>query len=136
MIETALVYIYSVSPAREFVGCGALVEGGYVATCRHVWRDATAETGKPSEVEIEFPFGKKETAGVAPARRARLADACGEAEDSAPDLVLLGLVAPHSIPTGVMMLNPATRDRSEVGLGRAQYIFGIATTLQHGRWRH
>jgi tetratricopeptide (TPR) repeat protein len=70
-------------------------------------------------VEIEFPFGKKETAGVAPARRTRLADACGEAEDSAPDLVLLGLVAPHSIPGGVMMLNPATRDRSEVGLGRA-----------------
>jgi hypothetical protein len=96
MIETALVYIYSVSPAREFVGCGALVEGGYIATCRHVWRDATAETGKPSEVEIEFPFGKKETAGVAPARRARLADSCGEAEDSAPDLVCWG--SSHLIP--------------------------------------
>jgi hypothetical protein len=88
MIQTALVYIYSVSTTREFVGCGALVEGGYIATCRHVWRDATAfengETGKSFEVEIEFPFGKKETAGVAPARRARLADACGEAEDFAP----------------------------------------------------
>jgi hypothetical protein len=41
MIEQALVYIYSMNPARRFIGCGALVEGGYVATCRHVWRMAT-----------------------------------------------------------------------------------------------
>ncbi len=33
MIEQALVYLYSVQPTRRFVGCGVLVEGGYVATC-------------------------------------------------------------------------------------------------------
>src|ERR1700732_3896296 len=59
MIETGLVYIYSISPARNFKGCGTLLDGGYVATCRHVWRIA-APDGQPSsnelpEVEIEFP---------------------------------------------------------------------------------
>jgi tetratricopeptide (TPR) repeat protein len=126
MIETGLVYIYSISPARDFVGCGALVEGGYIATCRHVWCNAidpeNEVPGEPSEVEIVFPFGAKETARdggklTAPSRRARLADACGESEDSAPDLVLLELVAPLSKPGGVMLLHPAVR--IEVGPGRA-----------------
>jgi hypothetical protein len=93
MIETGLVYIYSVSPARAFKGCGALIEGGYVATCRHVWRIA-APAGQPPEVEpeveIEFPFGTKEKVGggdkyVAPARRARLADPCEVLDGTAPE---------------------------------------------------
>jgi tetratricopeptide (TPR) repeat protein len=126
MIETGLVYIYSVSPARNFVGCGALIEGGYIATCRHVWRDAidpeNEVTGEPPEVEIVFPFGAKEKASdggklTAPSRRARLADACGESEDSAPDLVLLQLIAPLSVPDGVLKLHPAVG--LEVGPGRA-----------------
>src|SRR3954471_24074248 len=36
VIESALIYIHALPPAKRFVGCGALVEGGYVATCRHV----------------------------------------------------------------------------------------------------
>ena len=111
MIETALVYIYSVSPAPEFVGCGALVEGGYIATCRHVWRDATAETGEPPEVEIEFPFA--EDNGVA--CRARLADVCGGLDARAPDLVLL---KPDSIPGGVMTLQLARDPEFETGPGQ------------------
>jgi hypothetical protein len=43
MIEQSLVYIHSTTPAPRFVGCGTLVEGGYVATCRHVWRMAVGE---------------------------------------------------------------------------------------------
>jgi hypothetical protein len=127
MIETGLVYIYSVSPARAFKGCGALLEGGYIATCRHVWRIA-APAGQPPEVEpeveIEFPFGTKEKVGggdkyVAPARRARLADACVVLDGTAPDLVFLTLVEPRSQPSGVMWLQPAAHDRFETGAGFA-----------------
>ena len=73
-IETGLVYIYSVAPARAFIGCGALIEGGYIATCRHVWHGAKTR-GSP-EVEIEFPAA--EVDGIP--CRAGLADACGGAK--------------------------------------------------------
>jgi hypothetical protein len=106
MIETGIVYIYSSSPARHFVGCGALLEGGYVATCRHVWRIA-APTGQPPneppEVEIVFPFARDR--GVS-TRRAGLADACEEPDGAAPDLVLL---KPDTIPSGAMSLQLATK---------------------------
>jgi Trypsin-like peptidase domain len=128
MIETGLVYIYSVSPARVFKGCGALIEGGYMATCRHVWRIAAPAgqppSNEPAEVEIEFPFGAKEKAGdgdkyVVPARRARLADACKVVDGTAPDLVFLALVEPRSQPNGVMWLQPAAHERFETGAGFA-----------------
>jgi hypothetical protein len=121
MIETGLVYIYSISPARAFKGCGALIEGGYIATCRHVWPIA-APAGQAPEVEIEFPFGTKEKAGdkyVIPARKARLADACEVLDGTASDLVFLALVEPHSQPNGVMWLQPAAHERFETGAGFA-----------------
>ncbi|HMF06281.1 MAG TPA: hypothetical protein VKE72_04630 [Methylocella sp.] len=86
MIETALVYIYSAG--SDFIGCGALVEGGYIATCRHVWRDAIADSAESSEspqVVIEFPFAQESETG----HRAQLEDACDEPGARAPDLVLL-----------------------------------------------
>jgi hypothetical protein len=73
MIETGLVYIYSVPPARAFKGCGALLEGGYVATCRHVW--CKPPSNPPAEVEIEFPR-IKDNQGIAFTSRASLADGC------------------------------------------------------------
>jgi hypothetical protein len=128
MIETGLVYIYSISPARAFKGCGALLEGGYVATCRHVW-DKAVPTGlsppnEPPEVEIEFTFGTKEKADdadmyVVPARRARLADACEVVDGTASDVVFLALVEPHAQPKGVMWLQPAAHERFETGAGFA-----------------
>ncbi len=81
MIETSLVYIFSIEPSRAFLGCGAVVEGGYVATCRHVWRDA----GEPTEVEIEFPFVREN--GVVVKQAAELADSCEGSGDPAPDVV-------------------------------------------------
>ena len=117
MIETGLVYIYSISPARAFKGCGALIEGGYAATCRHVWRDAIArpngETGALAEVEIEFPFVRDKGSSTS---RATVADACEEPEGRAPDLVLL---RPDTIPSPVMTLQLATKERFETGAGRA-----------------
>src|SRR5262249_7608182 len=88
----------------------------------HVWK--AAQSGEPPEVEIVFPYGNKEKsangAKIAPARRFQLADACGESEDSAPDLVLLKVAAPLSIPQGVIMLQLATKELYEVGKGRAR----------------
>jgi hypothetical protein len=88
-ILTGLVYIYSASPTRTFRGCGALIEGGYVATCRHVWRDATTrtngETGAATEVEIQFPYSQDKN-GAAYTSRTVLADACEGPEGPAPDL--------------------------------------------------
>ena len=128
MIETGLVYIYSVSPARAFKGCGALLDGGYIATCRHVWSIAAPAgqqpSSEPAEVEIVFPFGTKEKAGdgdkyVVPARKARLADACELLDGTSPDLVFLALVEPRSQPSGVFPLQPAAHDRFETGAGFA-----------------
>jgi hypothetical protein len=119
MIEQGLVYIHSIKPARRFVGCGALVEGGYVATCRHVWRMATdaaarAEPNQPLNVEVEFPRARQEGGGTV-RRAARLVDACDSAAKPAPDLVLL---LPEEIPTaGVMRLRLASHERFQVDGG-------------------
>lgn len=117
MIETGLVYIYSISPARAFRGCGALIEGGYVATCRHVWRIAAPAgqppSNEPTEVEIEFPFVRDMDISTS---RATFADSCEDAEGKAPDLVLL---LPDTVPSGVMTLQLATKERFETGASRA-----------------
>jgi hypothetical protein len=113
MIKTGLVYINTIRPPRVFHGCGALIEGRYIATCRHVWRNAIAcpngETGEPPEVEIVFPFARDKGASTS---RAMLADACQEPEGQVPDLVLL---KPDTVPSGVMTLQLATEDRFETG---------------------
>src|SRR5258708_24628 len=119
MIEQALVYIYSVNPPRRFIGCGALVEGGYVATCLHVWRMATgaakAEAGGPLRVEVESPRARED--GDPKRRPAQLVDACEGGADPAPDLVLL---LPDEIPAaGVTILRLASHDRFQVGPGYA-----------------
>jgi hypothetical protein len=78
MIETGLVYVYATKPARRFVGCGALVERGFIATCRHVWVTATKgwPDSKPA-VEIEYPHAGANTTAM-------LAAACEEPMDATP----------------------------------------------------
>ncbi len=117
MVETALVYIHRIRPTKTFVGCGVLVAGDCIATCRHVWRDATAAfsdaaDGQP-RVEIEFPQiwqdGARVTSG------ASLADPCRAPPDGPePDLVLL---QPDSVPDGAVRLTPASTERFETGEG-------------------
>jgi len=119
MIEQALVYIYSAKPAQRFVGCGALVEGGYVATCRHVWRMATnaakAEPNGPLRVEVEYPRARPD--GAAVRRPAQLVDACECRTGPSPDLVLL---LPDEIPAaGARILQLASQDKFQVGKGYA-----------------
>ena len=116
-VETGLVYIHRTKPTKRFVGCGALIEGGLIATCRHVWREATniaagSTPEVPLEVELEYPRARE---GGAPFRSpASLADACDDTQiaDPLPDLVLL---QPDQIPSGVMTLQLARQERHEVG---------------------
>jgi hypothetical protein len=120
MIEQGLVYIYSPGPPRVFRGCGALVEGGYVATCRHVWLFATgAAKADPNElacVEVEYPWSRKDD-GTTVRHPARLVEACEAGANPPPDLVLL---RPDEIPNaGVTLLRPACEDRFQVGKGYA-----------------
>ena len=111
MIETALVYIRKADETNEFVGCGTLVEGPYIATCRHVWRDADGE--KNGGVVVEFPRTLDE-AGTAENASASLADACDH-QKPLPDLILLSVT---TLPTGVMALTVAPEERFETGTAR------------------
>jgi hypothetical protein len=112
-IETGLVYIHRLEPTKKFIGCGALIEGPYIATCRHVWRDAT-NAGAVARVEIEFPRAREN--GGAIRSIAHLVDACEQANGDVCDLVLL---EPETVPTGIMALQLARHDRFEVGPGFA-----------------
>ncbi|MDA8051948.1 MAG: trypsin-like peptidase domain-containing protein [Rhodospirillales bacterium] len=114
MIETGLIYIYAPGSQRRFVGCGALVEGSYVATCRHVWESATNGAAEPPAVEIEFPFAHE--GGAAVTSSAGLADECAALGGPPPDLVLL---RPETIPSGVMTLQLAVSEAFETGEGYA-----------------
>ena len=106
MIEGALVYIFAAVPPNPFVGCGAVIEDGLVATCRHVWRDALAQAPDGVAPLVEFPRAK-------PAQRQGLvlADSC-EGDDPPLDLVLL---RPAAIPSGTPVLQLAMEKSLEVG---------------------
>ena len=127
-IETGLVYIHRVSPTKKFIGCGALIEGRYVATCRHVWRDATSG-GKETEVESSIP-GRAKT-GHHPQHRP-IAGFCESPDGNHCDLVLL---EPESIPLDVMVLQLARHDRFEVGPGFAHARLSRADPAQREVWR-
>src|SRR5215472_18245954 len=119
MIEQSLVYIRTANPPRRFVGCGALVEGGYIATCRHVWRMAIENVakGQPAAapvVEIEYPYSWENSARVT--TLGRMADICDGASGPTPDLVLL---TPDFTPHGLIPLPLAPCERFEVGEGYA-----------------
>lgn len=108
MIETALVYIHGNGARNRFFGCGVVVEGSFIATCRHVWRDATGGEEAAGAV-IEFPRSVEE--GKPARRAARLASACdGEARPL--DLVLLQV---EGMPPGVTAVAVASEARFEIG---------------------
>ncbi|HME24965.1 MAG TPA: trypsin-like serine protease [Acetobacteraceae bacterium] len=96
------------------------MQGGYIATCRHVWRDAIAAaagTAEPegSVVEIEYPHCWQGDTTLT--TTASLADPCeAEPDGPRPDLVLL---LPETIPDKVMQLAIAELDRFEIGDGYA-----------------
>jgi tetratricopeptide (TPR) repeat protein len=84
MSITELVHIYHVDAPEQLIGCGAMVEGGYIATCRHVWQDAGGD--KRESVMVAFPYALE---NKKPALRpATLADAC-ETDPDEPDVDLV-----------------------------------------------
>src|SRR5690348_12060076 len=112
MVESALVYIYRIKPTKQFVGCGAVVSGGFIATCRHVWRDAEAAFGDDPEARAEavFPHARKD--GALATSTVLVADRCRPGPDAPePDLVLLEAL---EIPQAVLRLEPASEDRKSV----------------------
>ncbi len=111
LTETALVYIRKADESKSFIGCGAVIEGPYVATCRHVWRDADGEAN--GGVIVEFPLFQRED-GELTQESAQVAYAC-DTESPLPDLVLLGV---ERLPPGVMALSVSPEERFETGAGR------------------
>jgi hypothetical protein len=115
MVETSLVYIHRTRPTKAFVGCGVVLSGDCIATCRHVWLAATASSDDAGEgekrAEVEYAHawqdGAHVTSGVS------LADPCrAEPNGPEPDLVLL---QPDAIPDGVTPVSPASLERYETG---------------------
>ena len=111
MIEYSVVHIYTQEAKPKFVGCGALVDGGFIATCRHVWQDAGG--GAAGEVRVKFPRYKDDQ-GVSIFASASLADACAGHPDKDPDLVLL---RPKQVPPSAMRLSIARAAPFEEGEG-------------------
>ena len=133
MIETALVYIRRADDTKRFVGCGAVVVGDYIATCRHVWRDAAsrADATRPDEdvVIIEYPRERNQATRTT---IAVLADPCPPSgDDPEPDLVLLR--ATNDIPPQVLRLLPASADRFQTG--QASPSRACRAVMRHGRTR-
>ena len=118
MIQKSLVYIYATHPRRTFVGCGAFVEGGYGATCRHVWTTATVKDGDTEkQVEIVFPYHCDPAASVIVGS---LLSDCDLGRGPAPDLLLLSLSA---VPPDIVALQAAADTGRETG--EAQALAGL-----------
>jgi tetratricopeptide (TPR) repeat protein len=130
MIETSLVHIYHIDAPGEFIGCGAMVEGGYIATCRHVWRDAGGDTREA--VTVAFPRSLDDNGDPVRAT-AVLVDACDKDQDGRPpDLVLLRVE--DTFPRG-MELQIARHERFEYGPGFALAVLpsrGLSDELIDG----
>ncbi len=118
MIQKSLAYIHATHPRRTFVGCGAFVEGGYVATCRHVWTTATAKDGgTEKQVEIVFPDHRDPAAS---AIVGSLLSDCDFGRGPAPDPVLL---SPSAVPPDIVALQAAADTARETG--EAQALAGL-----------
>ena len=126
MIETGLVYIRKATPDKTFVGCGALLEGDVIATCKHVWRDAKTnaqpENSISEVVEIHFPYFPTKDGDQR--ITATLADLCDTVEGWPPDLVLL---RPTQVPPNAFRYQLAYSERHEIGNG-----FAYAGTPRRG----
>ncbi|MCA3425106.1 MAG: tetratricopeptide repeat protein, partial [Roseomonas sp.] len=101
MIEESLVYICADAAGKEHIGCGVTIEGGLIATCRHVWRDVGLTP------HVHFPRSNSAEA----LQPLTLADDCQD-EGAPPDCVLL---RPFLMPNGIPQLHLALKDSLETG---------------------
>ncbi len=111
MIDTTLVYIRTADDDNVFIGCGSVVEGPFIVTCRHVWRDAKGDEN--GEVTIVFPRSRDEEGELIPIPGV-LGHSCDEIKPK-PDLVILSLKNPT--PENVDHAGIATSQQFETGNG-------------------
>ena len=114
MIENALVYIHSATESKAFAGCGAIIEGNFIVTCRHVWQEAIGDAAPETGVCIVFPRSKRN--GALAESLGKLHDPCNADEGEENDLVLLRAADP---PDGLVALQIARIERFETGQGIA-----------------
>jgi tetratricopeptide (TPR) repeat protein len=109
----SLIYISELGKPESIIGCGAVIEGPYIATCRHVWRDALGTAN--GLVTVLFPFFRSE-GGATYSVDAAIKD---EFEYHTPplDFVLLGV---NSLPDGLYPSLLATEEAFEVGPATVQ----------------
>ena len=126
MIECALVYIRKNDEARELIGCGTLVEGPYVATCRHVWREADGD--RNGGVVIEF-YRSKNDSSQAHQELVSLLDDCDGTSASRPDLVILnaGKIPP---PHSVFPVTPTRKSSSETATSMLSFPMCLTTVCR------
>lgn len=118
-IETALVYIFAPGAARRFVGCGTLIEGPYIVTCRHVWVEAIRDGA--DTVDIDYPHARV-------TRPATAADLCCTDGEPEYDFVLLHA---NDIPSATFPLSLANHSRFETGNGSIRTINLTRPTAQN-----
>lgn len=90
MIEAGLVYIHFDRSSSGFAGCGALVEGPFIVTCRHVW-DQARQAARGNPVLVCFP--PQQGNGEPMFSEATLADDCNDGARP-PDLLILEAAVP------------------------------------------
>jgi len=111
MIETSLVYIHSAPEPSGFEGCGVIIEGPFIVTCRHVWDEALAAS-KGGGVYIHFPPLRGQGGSIY--QPAALIDACRSSAPE-PDLVILAA----EVPAANSPLPLARNSSTECGPGFA-----------------
>jgi hypothetical protein len=116
IVNNALVYICR-GTNEVPIGCGALVEGHLVATCRHVWEAARHGDDGTTQVSIVYPFPRSRPPASHPAT---LCDDCVADEAIAPDLVLLDA---EQVPGDVPALPLLVRTGDEHGEAFAHAYF-------------
>jgi predicted negative regulator of RcsB-dependent stress response len=113
MIESALVLIHASADGNDHIGCGALIEGGYIVTCRHVWEEATALAAVPVAVFLHC----RDESGAPLRHDLTLVSDCRLGPPPHPDIVLL---KPLLCPANAFRLQPATSDGYQTGEAEAQ----------------
>ena len=111
MIETSLVYIHSAPEPSGFEGCGVIIEGPFIVTCRHVWDEALAAS-KGGGVYIHFPPLRGQGGSIY--QPAAPIDAW-QSDAQVPDLVILAA----EIPAANSPLPLARSSSTECGPGFA-----------------
>lgn len=108
MDQNSLIYVCELDKPETIIGCGVMIEGPSIATCRHVWTGAKGEEN--NGVSVLFPFFRADDGKIL-CEKATLKDPF-EYETPLLDIVLLGVT---NIPNGLHAIPLATEAKYEIG---------------------